>query len=121
VAAPRQRLRVEVGLTSQLRDARGDQVGVVCFLVGVFEKLVGGRLCVDASGGKIVTLVTQDAHQFGGQGLVQHVENPFEVSAVGVGYGPLFHVLPRTRTQSLHVSQKFLHGSTFSSPDPLTF
>ena len=43
---------------------------------GVLEELVGGRLGIDPLRGVVAPFVTQYTHEFGGQCLIKHVENP---------------------------------------------
>ena len=62
---------IEVGLAAQLDDALGDLVGVRLLLVGVLEELGLHRLGMDAGGHVVVPLVAQDAHDLGGQRVVQ--------------------------------------------------
>ncbi len=75
VAALQQRRRIEVGLAAQLHDALGDHVGVFRLLVGVHQELVGDRRRGQALGGEMMALVAHDADEFGGQRVVEELDD----------------------------------------------
>ena len=60
--------------------------------------------------GEVVALVAQHAHELGGEHLVEHLDHPFPVGAVGLGDGALVDVLARPAPQLVDVGQEVAHG-----------
>ena len=83
VAAVGDAVGVEVRLALELRDPQRDLVGVAELLVGVLEELGRDRPGVEAVGHEVVPLVAEHAHDLGGEGLVEHLDHPLAVGAVG--------------------------------------
>jgi hypothetical protein len=77
VAALQQVPRCEVGFSAELHDAFGNAVGVRGLFVGVHEELLGDRGRLDAVGREVMALVAQHAHQFGGERVVQQLDDVF--------------------------------------------
>ncbi len=76
----------------------------------VLEELVSGVLRVETLRGEVVTLVAQDAHEFGREGLVEDVDDPLQIRAVGVSYGTKLNVGAGSLAQALDVGEKLFHG-----------
>ena len=110
VAAVGDAVGVEVRRALQLRDAQRDLVGVAELLVGVLEELVGHRTGVEAVGHEVVPLVAQHAHDLGGEGLVEDVDDLLAVGAVGRRDRALLHLRPGPLAEGLDVGQEVAHG-----------
>ena len=116
VAAVGEAVGVEVRLALQLRDAQRDLVGVAQLLVGVLQELRGHRPGVEALGHVVVPLVAQHADDLGGQRLVEHLDHPLAVGAVGVGDRALLDLLPGPLAEGLDVGEEVAHGPTDAYP-----
>ena len=82
MAAGQQRVGREVGFAAQLDDALGEAVGVARLLVRVFQELGRHLRRRQAVRGEVVALVAQDAHQLGGQRVVQQLDDLVAVGPV---------------------------------------
>ena len=115
VAARGEPFRVEVGLALQLRDPQRDLIGVLLLLGGVLEELGGHGRGVEPLRRVVVALVAEHAHELGGQRLVEHVDHPLAVGAIGLRDRTLLDRRSRTCPQGLHVGQELLrHGGVLS-------
>jgi hypothetical protein len=108
VAAREQPLRVQVGRALELHDAGRDLVGVRLLLVRVLEELGRHRLRVDAGRHVEVPLVAQDAHDLGGQRLVQDLHDGLAVGLVAFRDGTVLDVLARPLPQRLDVGEELV-------------
>src|ERR1019366_1293657 len=80
------------------------------FFAGVLKELGGGGLRVESLRGEVVPLVSQHAHELGGQRLIENEDDPVQVRAVRVGHRTPVHVLSSPLAQRLYVGQKLLHN-----------
>jgi hypothetical protein len=111
VAARQDAFRVVVRLALQLDDAGGEQVRVGQLFVGVHEQfgrdgLGRGRTL----GGEVVALVAHPAHDLGRQCLVEDLDDPFTVGAVGGRDRALLDLGPRALAQGGDVCQELGHA-----------
>src|SRR5215510_10453287 len=62
-----------------------------------------------------MAFVAQDAHNLGGECLIQEPNDGFSIGTVARGHSPLFDVLTRTSPQSLDIGNKWLvrHARSF--------
>jgi len=81
VTAVNKRGRIEVRLTTQLDNACSYSVGMGLLLVGMHEKFTGYGWRGQARSREVMTFVSQNADQFGGQGVIQQLD---DVLAPGV-------------------------------------
>ena len=79
---------VEVRLAVQLGGPRRDAVGVALFLGGVLGELLCHRLGREASRSAAGRPIAQEEDQFGGERLVEDLDDASAVCAVGVGTAP---------------------------------
>jgi hypothetical protein len=113
MTAAEQALGRQVRLALELGDALRDLVGVPLFLVGMLQELGTDRLRVDPRGHVVVVLVAQHAHQLGGQGVVEQLDDGFAIGAVASGHGAAVDVLTRALADVLEVADERLgldHG-----------
>ncbi len=75
VTAVNKRGRIEVGLTAQLDNARSYSIGMGLLLVGMYEKFTSYGWRGQAGSGEVVPFVSQNADQFGGQGVIQQLDD----------------------------------------------
>ena len=101
----RQHVRIELRFAAQLHNTLGQSVSVFAFLLGVFEKLIGGGAGLQTAGHEVVTFVAQNADQFSGQRFVEQAQHLFTVGAVAFSYGAVLDVLARTFAQGLDIRQ----------------
>jgi hypothetical protein len=77
--------------------------------VGMLFELAGNRLAVHACGHEVMVHVAQDAHDFGGQRLVQNVNGLFFISAIGVGDRAVLDTAAGTLAKLLNVFDELRH------------
>ena len=68
----------------ELHDAFGKTVGMGRFLVGMHQKFFGDLRRRQAFGGEVVALVAQHAHQLGGQGVVEQLDDVDTLSLIHI-------------------------------------
>ena len=104
-------IRVEVRLALELRDPQRDLVRVPHLLVGMLQELCGDRTGVQTFGHVVVALVAEHAHDLRRERLVEHLDHPVPVSAVGRRDRALFDLLPSSFAERLDVGQEVRHGA----------
>ena len=93
MAACRKAFGVEVGLSLELHDPGGYAVRMLLFLAGMLSKLAGSALGLAALRHEVVALVAKHADKFGGEGVVEHVDHPFHIGGISIGYRPALDLL----------------------------
>jgi hypothetical protein len=94
VAAGRETLGVEIGVSAELCDSLGYTIGVALFVVGMLQKLLRYGLSMYPRGHEVMSLVSKNADNFGRQSLVQDCNDFFAIRQISGSYGTLIDVLP---------------------------
>src|SRR5262249_43680933 len=86
----------------------GDLVGVLLLVLRVLEELRRHALGVDALRHEVMALVAQDAHDLGGERLVQQLHHRVAVGLVAGRHGAARDVLSGPAAQLLDIGQERL-------------
>jgi len=105
VGAAAEAVGVEVRLAAQLHDAFGQLVGVLGFLAGVLQELLGGHVGLHALGHVVMAFVAQHTHQLRGQRVVEQAQHLLAVGVIAFGHGALVNILASGFTQGVLVGQ----------------
>jgi hypothetical protein len=124
MTAVQQALWVEVGCSIQLSDSSGQHVSMFLLFIGVFQEFLGDGLGMNARRSVVMTLVSQDANNFGCERFIHQPDDGFRVGLITLGNSSFFDVLPGASSNLLYVGDEisglllassFFHVSSISN------
>src|ERR1700677_819738 len=106
MTAVHQSRRTEIGLAPQLGNAKGDLIGVSLFLRGMLREFLRGIRRINPLGHKKMTLVTEHAHNFGGERFVEDFNDDAAVGLITAGNSASLYMLTGPFADFLQVVDK---------------
>ncbi len=109
--------RVEIRRTLELDNPCRNHLGMALLLRGVLQELLSHGTGTDSFSHVVVALVPQNAHELGGQNLVQDREQTSTVCTVGLSDGTLLQVLAGLPPKGRNVCKGLIHANMLSRGD----